>query len=896
MNPRCPQPRLPAAKACAGESLARPKGTPNLMSDVNKHLERARRSLEKNKLREAAAEYQAAFDEAPSNQEALQALADLYTRLNEPAQAAHYYGIQFDKLIDAGDAPKASAVFARFLRPFPQPPDRLLRYAMLLQKQNRSAEAIEQFGIAADGFQQQQRDVEALACYESMALLDAENPQRHVVLADLASKLKHADLATRSYLRAGQLTLASGALDEALDYFERAHKLSPEDRSGALLYAEAKLRKGDAEAAVSLLDPFSPSDKDTSFLALLGEALLRTGRLDRARETFEAYYKQKPDSFGKLFELAGAYVRSGQDDKAASVLNQTKEWMRGARKEIELSAQMDRIAAAYPFSLSVAQTVARLYEEMNRETKYFDSLVRLFDLYLAAGRMKEACDALDRLVDIDPYDYRNHERIAKLEGKVDPGFLQNILARAAKAATVSTRTDGFSGAGDASSAAAPVSEEQRAQQALEDLIVQVEIFVQYALQSKAVERLERIAELFPGEEERNERLRALYERANWWPKGAPPKPAVPKPAPVAPAASAPPPSPAPAPVVETAPAPVPVPSPAETHRDLAAIAEINRLMYRQPTPREVLATTAAEIGKHLGVTRCLVSVGDARDSGQLTAEYSAPGVPAAGVPRVVALAALVSKASPDPFGGVELHSSSAPTLQELAVDSALGVILMDKDTQAPAGALIVADAKPRKWKPNECFFLQAVGDQLVLSVNHTRLRSLVRSLAVADEKTGLLSRGAYIDCLLSESNRARTQGTPLSLIVLHIDRGGDLLRQHGDAPVDQYIEQLARALSSAVRQTDIAVKYTAWSLVFILPDTSFENAQALAEKLRQIAVTVHPSWGAADLTISAVVAEASARHGDETEDRVTEWINRAEAGLDEARQRGGDTLVALATP
>ncbi len=801
------------------------------MSDVNKHLEQARRSLEKNKLREAAAEYQAVFDEAPSNQEALQALADLYTRLNEPAQAAQYYGIQFDKLIDTGDAAKASAVFARFLRQFPQPPDRLMRYAMLLQKQNRSAEAIEQFGIAADGFQQQQRDVEALACYESMALLDPENPRRHVILADLASKLKHADLATRSYLRAGQLTLASGALDEALEYFERAHKLSPEDRSGALLYAEAKLRKGDAEAAVTLLDPFSPSDKDTSFLALLGEALLRTGRLDRARETFEAYYKQKPDSFGKLFELAGAYVRSGQDDKAAAVLNQTKEWMRGARKEIELSAQMDRIAAAYPISLSVAQTVARLYEELNRETKYFDSLVRLFDLYLAAGRMKEACDALDRLVDIDPYDYRNHERIAKLEGKVDPGFLQNILARAAKAATVSTRTDGFTrrrrrelgccprvrgtarttgprrpdrAGGDFRSVRAPV-ESRRAPR------THCRTFSRRRRAKRAPSRSVRACQLVAqgsaaqARPHRNPR-RSLLLRSCLHPP------------------------PAPAPVVEPAPAPVPVPSPAETHRDLAAIAEINRLMYRQPTPREVLATTAAEIGKHLGVTRCLVSVGDARDSGQLTAEYSAPGVSAAGVPRVAALAALVSKASPDPFGGVELHSSSAPALRELAVDSALGVILMDKDTQAPAGALIVADAKPRKWKPNESFFLQAVGDQLVLSVNHTRLRSLVRSLAVADEKTGLLSRGAYIDCLLSESNRARSQGTPLSLIVLHIDRGGDLLRQHGDAAVDQYIEQLARALSSAVRQTDIAVKYTAWSLVFILPDTSLRKRAGPSRK------------------------------------------------------------------
>jgi len=47
-----------------------------MAQDVNKHLERARKSLEKNKLREAAAEYQAAFEEAPANQEALQALAD----------------------------------------------------------------------------------------------------------------------------------------------------------------------------------------------------------------------------------------------------------------------------------------------------------------------------------------------------------------------------------------------------------------------------------------------------------------------------------------------------------------------------------------------------------------------------------------------------------------------------------------------------------------------------------------------------------------------------------------------------------------------------------------------------------------------------------------------------
>jgi diguanylate cyclase (GGDEF)-like protein len=852
--------------------------------DIDKHLERARRNLEKGKLRDAVTEYQAVLDEVPSHQEALQALADIFTRLNEPSQAAQYYGIQFDRLVEMGDAAKASAIFARFLRTIPQPPDRLMQYGSLLQRQNRASEAIEHFSVAARLYQQQKRDVEALACYENIAALDAENPTRHADLGELAERLGHIDLATRSYLRAGQLFQAAGGLDAALDYFGRAHKLSPEDRTGALLFAEARLRNGDAEGAVALLDPLSPSERDTSFLGLFGEALLRTGRLDRACDIFEAYCRQKPDSFGKLFEIAAAFLRGGQDDKAASLLVRTKEWMRGVRKEIELSEQMDHLVATFPGSLPLAETAAHLYEELNRETKYFEALIHLFDLYLGAARMKEACDALDRLVDIDPYDYRNHERIAKLEGKVDPSFLQNILARAAKAATVSTRTDGFTGAGSEIGASLPVSEEIRAQQALEDLIVQVEIFLQYALQAKSIERLERIAELFPGEEEKNERLRALYERANWWPKGVSRKPALATPAP-------------PPPRVEVfAPASAAAPTAAETHRDLAAIAEINRLMYRQLTPREVLATTAAEIGKHLGVTRCLVAVGDAGDSSQLVAEYYAPGVPSAGATRISSIVGIISKAEPDSLGGIELFGSGTPLLRELGLETGLGVMLTDKETQAAAGALLVGDASARKWKPNESFFLQAVGDQLVLSVNHTRLRSLVRTLAVADEKTGLLSRSAYVDCLLVESNRARAQGTPLSLMVLQIDRGGELLRQHGDAPVEHFVEQLARALSSAIRQTDVVVKYTAWSLAFVLADTPLDSALALAEKVRQVAVTVRPSWGATDLTFSVVVAEASARPGDETEDRVTEWINRAEAGLDEVRQRGGNMLVALTTP
>jgi GGDEF domain-containing protein len=92
------------------------------------------------------------------------------------------------------------------------------------------------------------------------------------------------------------------------------------------------------------------------------------------------------------------------------------------------------------------------------------------------------------------------------------------------------------------------------------------------------------------------------------------------------------------------------------------------------------------------------------------------------------------------------------------------------------------------------------------------------------------------------------------------------------------------------------VKYTAWSLAFILPDTGLANAKILAEKLCQVAATVEAPWEAHDLNVSAIVAEATVRQSDDNEDRVTEWINRAEVGLEDVRQQGGGKLLVLATP
>jgi len=223
-------------------------------------------------------------------------------------------------------------------------------------------------------------------------------------------------------------------------------------------------------------------------------------------------------------------------------------------------------------------------------------------------------------------------------------------------------------------------------------------------------------------------------------------------------------------------------------------------------------------------------------------------------------------------------------------------MITDKETQMPAGMLIVGRAEEHKWRPNEAYFLQAIGDQMLMSVSHTRLRSLVRRMGVSDERTGLLSRSSYQSCLLTEADRARTQGTPLALTILQIDRGAEILRQQGESPLERFLEQLARSLQPMVRQNDVAVKYTSWSLAFILPDTTLAGAQNLADKLRRAASGLRPPWDSTQVTLSAGIVEAVAKHEYDSEDIVTDLINRAEFSIEEARKRGGDIVVALETP
>src|SRR4029077_6621214 len=329
------------------------------------------------------------------------------------------------------------------------------------------------------------------------------------------------------------------------------------------------------------------------------------------------------------------------------------------------------------------------------------------------------------------------------EGGADDALLKRLAGRLTKSGTSAPprHVQTQSSTADTVSTSPSPAGDPRHLQALEDLIVQTEIFLQYSLQNKALERLQKIAATFPGEEERNTRLRNLYQTANWWPAGS----SRPKAEPAAPVRH-----------VEAVPespglgiTQKPGVYTAETLRDLAKISEINQKIFRQQTPRAMLNTAVNEVGAYLHCSRALAVFGAPGRPPEMAAEFCAAGVRATPGAQVVLLLSQMEKAQPDEIGGLTLKAADTAILKEMGVSTALGVSLSDKETQNPAGMLIVAHAEAYNWKPNEAYFLQAIGDQMLMSVSHTRLRSLVRRLGVSDERTGLLSRSSYQSCLLT---------------------------------------------------------------------------------------------------------------------------------------------------
>jgi diguanylate cyclase (GGDEF)-like protein len=523
--------------------------------------------------------------------------------------------------------------------------------------------------------------------------------------------------------------------------------------------------------------------------------------------------------------------------------------------------------------------MVEVYNASNREHDYCGTLLKLFELYYASGNFIKAADCLDRAAEVDAYEPGHQRRLDMLRGKIDGNHFNAIASRFSSVLKLEER--------ESDTPETPEGETT----VLEDLMLQAEILLQYAMRAKAVERLERIHKLFPREEEKNEKLRELYMNAGFSPvyKGAPAPPLASQPA-SAPLVSA--------PATEAAPAP-PVAAAHEVEVDnFARITDITRNIYRQGSVKGVLFTAVNEIGRHWNASRCIAGLCTPGKPPSAALEYCTPGVPASDVMAMVKMV-MTCLALSVTHGIVRLlNVPSAPELDSireyihgLKIESILAVPLMDGEEFA--GIVILEQCAPRNWRPTDEVVLKTIAEQMILAVNNARLRSLVKTLAVTDERSGLLKRSSYIDVLLSEVKRCQEQNSTCSIMLMHFGKTSSLVKEYGEAAVESLMQQLGQVINGHIRQNDVAVRYELTTIALLLADTGEKNAFFVVDKLRKVMASVHPPGKSTPLSVTVGIAEAVMQNRFDPVDIVCELINRADSALAAAKSEGANTVKAL---
>src|SRR3954447_10647580 len=847
-------------------------------AELGKRIERAEKLLQKGKTAEALEEYLLVLRDDPENDVVRQLTADLCLSLSRNAEAVKLLGELFERQVTAGDATRASLTYKKLARHGSPTWQQKFRFGQLLEGSNKK--------LAVGTYEAALQDLAKLGKKQESAevlgrIVGIEPTQANLLrVAELASELGNRKAAAEAFQRIAQMVEAEGG--EVAQWYERAYQEDSSDPSISLAYGKSLLTQGQVGAAIFILEPQLNSGQATPALReTYADALLAAGRHAEAEPLVWALFEQNPARVQQVIALIGNFLDAQMDDEAVVLARKLEQFQRRRGERRQFTAIMEDIAGAHRASPQMLEFLSELYNSSNRENDYCQTLLKLFDLYVGTSEFAKAAECLDKAAEVDPYEPGHLKRLDLLQGKVDDSRFKVIASRfssAAKPAEEPAHADAPTlGAGT-----------------LQDLMLQAEILVQYGMRNKAVERLQRIQELFPREEERNEDLQRLYLAAGVTPRYAGSAPLPPA---AAPAAAAP---LAPAPVT----APAPAADPGADVRSFTKVAEITRKLYHQSTAPAVLSTAVKEIGSHWEATRCIAVMGKPGLPASAMDEFCVEGHKKAAISVVAQVVACLQT-------GVEGHDpliiQDAPKSQELAavkkvvsdLNASTVLAIPLTDGEETVGMLVLVHNRARVWQPSDLVVLKTLADQMVIALNNAGLRRLVKNLSVTDEKSGLLKRASYIDLLLAESKRAIQNSSALSVVLLQFGKGAALVKEYGDAEVQAMLERAGQLFAANIRSNDLAFRYDTSTIAILLGETAEKEAMLAIEKLRKIVSQVRfpTKAGSAEGIVaqfSAGVAEAVIRAEYDPIDVVTEIINRAEHALVQAMAQGPGRVVALA--
>ncbi len=166
-----------------------------------------------------------------------------------------------------------------------------------------------------------------------------------------------------------------------------------------------------------------------------------------------------------------------------------------------------------------------------------------------------------------------------------------------------------------------------------------------------------------------------------------------------------------------------------------------------------------------------------------------------------------------------------------------------------------------------------------------------KEAATTDRLTHVANRPTLLAFLFAEVERAARYGRPLSIAFVDIDHFKAVNDTHGHAAGDEVLRGVAEVFRSSTRNADFVARYGGEEFVLVFPETSVDEATAVAEKLRLAVMKQRFRAGAEELAVSVSIGIAG---GQGQHLRVDQLLRDADAAMYSAKSLGRNQTFVFA--
>jgi diguanylate cyclase (GGDEF)-like protein len=188
----------------------------------------------------------------------------------------------------------------------------------------------------------------------------------------------------------------------------------------------------------------------------------------------------------------------------------------------------------------------------------------------------------------------------------------------------------------------------------------------------------------------------------------------------------------------------------------------------------------------------------------------------------------------------------------------------------------------------------AAAEQIALALANLELRAALQSQSIRDPLTNLYNRRYLDETLVRELHRAERAETPLSLLMIDIDRFKPFNDTYGHDAGDTALRQVAVILREQVRAEDVVCRFGGEEFAIVMAGVTTTEAATRAEHLRAAISDVELDWHGQPLGAITASFGVATYPGDAG--TKANLIRAADTALYQAKNNGRDRVATYVPP